>query len=110
MPSTIPHAGQGLFLKLGVEISEDFLLPYTGDIVSSAELIDKDDDKVLCMRDELYVRGSSQMKFEITGNIYDNYMSKCNERVSQDVVRGNNGSFTDSGMVEMTRMSTMNSK
>ena len=110
VPSTIPHAGQGLFLKPGVEISEDLRLPYTGDIVSSAELIDKDDDKVLCMRDELYVRGSSQMRFEITGNIYANYMSKCNERVSQDVVRSNHGSFTDSGMVEMTRMSTMNSK
>ena len=55
MPLTMPHAGQGLVLKPGVEFSEDFKLPYTGDIVPSSDLIDKDDDKILYLREELYV-------------------------------------------------------
>jgi len=58
------------------------------------------------IRDGIYVKGSVQYSFSTTGNIYTNLVAMCNERISQDMVRSNQGEITDSDLVRMQRLST----
>ncbi len=58
------------------------------------------------IRDGIYVKGSVQYSFSSTGNIYTNLVAMCNERISQDMVRSNQGEITDSDLVRMQRLST----
>jgi hypothetical protein len=58
------------------------------------------------IRDGIYVKGSVQYSFSTTGNIYTNLVAMCNERISQDMVRSNQGEITDSGLVRMQRLSS----
>jgi len=106
MPSTIPDAGNGLFVKTHITISEDFYLPYSGYLITDLTDLDKGDDKIMALRDGIYVKGSEIYIFEVTGHRYSNLMAMCNERLAQDMVYANNGEFTNSGLVRMRRLSS----
>ena len=86
MASTIHGAGKGLFLKPHITIAEDLYLPYSGILAT-----DSTGDTLMKIRDGIYVKGSVQYSFSTTGNIYTNLVAMCNERISQDMVRSNQG-------------------
>jgi hypothetical protein len=106
MASTIHGAGKGLFLKPHTTIAEDFYLPYSGILATELTDAERHDDKLMEIRDGIYVKGSVKYSFPTTDNNYLNLMAMCNERISQDMVRSNQGEITDSGLVRMQRLSS----
>ena len=106
MASTIHGAGKRLFLKPHITIAEDFYLPYSGILATELTDPERRDDKLMEIRDGIYVKGSVQYSFSTTNNIYTNLVAMCNERVSQDMIRSNQSEITDSGLVRMQRLSS----
>jgi hypothetical protein len=104
-PSTIPGAGNGLFLRPGKSLLADSLLPYSGSIVPGSAITltkSQTNDKLLWLRRNLFIDGAVQHSFPITGNHYMNYTAMANEIVCHDMVDKNPGKIINSGMVMFT--------
>ena len=106
MASTIHGAGKGLFLMPHITSAEDFYLSYSGILATELTDTERRDDKLMEICDGIYVKGSVQYSFSTRNNIYTNLVAMCNERISQDIFRSNQGEITVSGLVRMQRLSS----
>ena len=100
--STIPFAGDGLFLLPGKSFPRGLLLPYSGTIQSGATISPEallSDDKYVCLRPNIYLKGSDSYTFPITGTTYPPYLAKANELVCSNMHENNQGKIINSGMV-----------
>ena len=100
--STIPLAGDGLFLLPGKSFQRGLLLPYSGTIQSGANISPEvllSDDKFVCLRPNIYLKGSDPYIFPITDTTYPPYLAKANELVCSNMYENNHGKIINSGMV-----------
>ena len=100
--STIPDSGDGLFLLAGKSLPRNLLLPYPGVILPSTDLLPnqlRDNDKFVCLRKNIYLNGSEESIFPITGNRYPNYLAKANEMVCKNMSDKNHGQIVTCGLV-----------
>jgi hypothetical protein len=105
--STIPHSGQGLFLRPNQTIPQGALLPYPGVIVASTTLLPNqlsDNDKMVCLQRNIYLDGSHDYFFPLTGNRYPPYLSMANEKICRNIQDLNPGKIIDCGMVLFDRV------
>ena len=100
--SSIPNAGNGLFLRPNQSLPQGIFLPYPGAIQVNDEMTPQillANDKLLCLRPSIYLNGSVSTVFPITGNTYPPYMSMANEKVCHNMFEINSGKIVDCGMV-----------
>ena len=100
--SSIPNSGDGLYLLAGKTLPRNLLLPYPGTIIAGTDLLPnqlRDDDKYVCIRDNVYLRGSDDYFFPVTNNRYPNYLAKANELVCKDMRERNQGRLVTCGLV-----------
>jgi hypothetical protein len=100
--STIPFAGDGLFLLPGKSFQRGLLLPCSGTIQSGTTISSEallSDDKYVCLRPNIYLKGSDSYTFPITGTTYPPYLAKANELVCSNMHENNHGKIINSGMV-----------
>jgi hypothetical protein len=100
--STIRNAGDGLFLLHGRSFQRGLLLPYSGTITSRANISPEallQDDKYVCLRTNIYLKGSDSYTFPVTGNTYPPYLARANELVGRNMTEINQGKIINCGMV-----------
>ena len=105
--STIPNSGQGLFLLPNKTIPHGSLLPYPGMIIASTTLLPNqlaENDKMVCLRRHIYLDGSHEYYFPLTGNRYPPYLSMANEKICHNMHEMNPGKIIDCGMVLFDRI------
>ena len=101
-PSTIPTAGNGLFLRPGQSLSPGIFLPYSGTVQVNDAMTPQillANDKLLCIRPSVYLDGSVSTVFPITGSTYPPYIAMANEKVCHNMFEINRGKIIDCGMV-----------
>ena len=65
----------------------------------SSDLQIRDNDKLVCLRKNIYLDGSGETIFPITGNRYPNYLAKANEMVCKNMSDRNHGQIVTCGLV-----------